>query len=281
MKKTFLAAALSVLLAPSLLSAGLLDAVSKDDVEEVKKSLARGDDINRADDGGFTPVMIAAERGNIAMLKILLAHRPKLEEKNAGGRMTALMLAVSKGRADIAELLLREGAYINARDAEEKTPLFFTGRKDVMTVLVKWKIDINAKDSFGRTALMHHYRYDGTEMKVTKDLLDTIAFLIRNGADVNAGDSMGMTPLMQAAACGYTEIMKLLLGKARINDVDGEMRTALIHAASNGRTAAVRLLVEKKAGLNMKDASGNTALSHAVRKKYKDIVKILKAAGAK
>jgi ankyrin repeat protein len=53
--------------------------------------------------------MKAAANGHVDIVKVLLAHRPDLNESDHDGS-TALVLARSHGYTDIAELLKRAGA---------------------------------------------------------------------------------------------------------------------------------------------------------------------------
>ena len=78
---------------------------------------------------------------------------------------TALHLAVREGHLELVKKLLREGADVNAKDADGNTPLLDTmvlsGEKslkskipDFVKVLLKQRADIDSKDQFGYTALM-------------------------------------------------------------------------------------------------------------------------------
>ena len=58
--------------------------------------------------------------------------------------------------------------------------------------------------------------------------------------------------------------MQILLGhKANVNICDSIQKTPVMYAAANGHIAAVELLLESGADLNLSDRDGNTALHHA------------------
>ena len=72
------------------------------------------------------------------------------------------------------------------------------------------------------------------------------------------------------------EGLKLLENGVDINATDKEGWTALIHASKNGYLEMVKLLVENGADVNIKNNEGKTALEYASDKGYLEIVKYLK-----
>ena len=73
--------------------------------------------------------------------------------------------------------------------------------------------------------------------------------------------------------------MKALLAEnADVDAKDG--LTALMITASNGDTDTVKALLDKGADLNIKFQGGSKALKFAEKKGHKDVVILLKQAGA-
>ena len=106
--------------------------------------------------------------------------------------------------ADVAELLLVEGAPISSRDRDGKTPLMYF-----------------AEDYIYST---------NTHVKHMVDML------LRAGVDLDSVDRDGRTALSYAAAQGNTEKVDFLLQlKASVNIVDNEGHTALAHALRRNR----------------------------------------------
>ncbi len=71
---------------------------------------------------------------------------------------TARMLAAEKGYLGIVSLLLEKGSDINATNADGETSLMMAvkaGHKDVVELLLKNKADIKVKDAYGDTVLIH------------------------------------------------------------------------------------------------------------------------------
>ncbi|KAI1702840.1 ankyrin repeats (3 copies) domain-containing protein [Ditylenchus destructor] len=84
-----------------------------------------------------------------------------------------------------------------------------------------------------------------------------------------------LTPLMMACQTGDLEMAELLIntGNAFIDAVDRLKRTPLIHAAMNGQTHLVAMLLRKGASVSSKpDSSGNTAAHYAG---WLDVLKLL------
>ena len=89
--------------------------------------------------------------------------------------------------------------------------------------------------------------------------LTRLKTLLDSGADVNVTSQRGITPLMQAAFAGSLDAMTLLLDRgADVNVRNTAGSTALIWAASE--TPKVRLLIERGADVNTVSNRGRTAL---------------------
>ncbi len=110
----------------------------------------------------------------------------------------------------------------------------------------------------------------------------SIKLLLANGARTDLPQNAGITPLLAAAGVGASsvdtrgtlrtepqmiETLQLLLGAgARVNEVDGQGRTALHGAALGGRNEIVKLLAARGADLQARDARGLTPLDYALGK---------------
>lgn len=64
--------------------------------------------------GGYTPLMMAAEEGNLQKVQDFV-KRSKINERNESG-YSALALAVKKGHFDIAIFLIDKGADVNSKN---------------------------------------------------------------------------------------------------------------------------------------------------------------------
>jgi len=74
--------------------------------------------------GSLMPIHLAAEEGNIDMIKCLVRHGANVNALTQGANcVTPLHMAAAKGRKEVIEFLIDNGADINASDLARKTPL--------------------------------------------------------------------------------------------------------------------------------------------------------------
>ena len=139
---------------------------------------------------------------------------------------------------------------------------------------------VNSTDRFGCTPLvmaMNRVESADTAAAIAK-------VLITNGsADVNLRSKHGEVPLHKAAERGFKECVALLLAAGAKPDAKA-MRghTALMYAAQHRHFDIVKMLIEKKATVDMSESiRGCTALLFAVRSGATDIVLYLLDKGAR
>lgn len=85
-----------------------------------------------------------------------------------------------------------------------------------------------------------------------------------------------LTDLLVGSYFGLDAMVKLLLEKkAEVDLKDASDRTPLLWAAKNGHDTVVRLLLEEKAEVDSKEASGRTPLSCAAENGHYTVVKLL------
>ncbi len=78
--------------------------------------MTAGADPNAALGEGETPLMTAARTGNVAAVKMLIAHGAHVNAGETWRGQTALMWAAVENHAAVAELLLESGADVNVAD---------------------------------------------------------------------------------------------------------------------------------------------------------------------
>ena len=164
----------------------LAQAVSRDDVEEVRNLIARGEDVNGREGDRTTPLFIAVENGQLEIVQMLLDFGAKVNARSQQ-RETALMKMDDEATKELAELLIRHGASVTAVDSAGDTPLIIvagSARSEVIKALIDAGADVNAANEEGSTALMS---------AAGREDVEAVRFLLQAGADVNAKDSYGET----------------------------------------------------------------------------------------
>ena len=126
----------------------LMLAAENNQPEIVKLLLDRGADPNRQDHNGWTALLKAAYQGNAKCIEILASHT-KLELDRA------LLVATLMERKDAVKVLLDNGAEVDFRASDGRTPLILAagkGNKGIVELLLKAGADASLTDQSGQTA---------------------------------------------------------------------------------------------------------------------------------
>jgi ankyrin repeat protein len=227
-----------------------LNAIARQDLNAVRRSLAANNTLARATDAsGSTALMHAAYAGTLPIMEALLNAGADVHAANAR-RATALHWAVPDARK--LQLLLQKGGHADAKTVEGRTPLYVAAMLPAgapsVRLLLEVGADVEAQTVLGATAL---FPAATTSAEITKLLLD-------HGANPNARAKSGATPILMTRGA---EVIGLLLAggaDARARSKAGE--TALMEAAIRGDVAGAKLLLDKGADVNAADHRGYTAL---------------------
>lgn len=118
---------------------------------------------------------------------------------------TALHVLMTEDRPDIAQLLIKAGADVNARTDEQMTPLHLAQHAALVQILVRHGADINARAEGGQTPL--HVAASEDADSVTPDVLQA---LLLAGADPKLTTEQGETAEAIASARQDTEKLAVL-----------------------------------------------------------------------
>lgn len=159
----------------------LSQAVAEEDVDKVRGLLSGGADVNAKDENydGITPLFIAVENGDLAVIRLLLdmGANPNAEDKT--GR-TPLMFIDSDATPELIKVLIHAGARINSVDDSGNTAILNaigSAKPEVLQALIDAGADVNMSDETGDTPLMK---------AADNDDLESVKILVLAGADVNA-----------------------------------------------------------------------------------------------
>ena len=233
------------------------------------------------DAGGLTPLLYAARENCMACVDVLLKNKADIDLPDPDG-VSPLLVAIMNANWDLAKQLIVAGADVNQWDMFGESPLY------------------NAVDQ--RT------RLDGGRNSIdppnTTTGLAIVKLLLEKGANPNTqlffkpanvrglNHTKGATPLIRASMNADLEVVKLLLEHGADATLYMADRQTPIHAVLSGRAPenqAVELIkVLQKAGTDVnvialvnhpEEIRGGTALHYAVRKRFKEAIKLLASFG--
>jgi FOG: Ankyrin repeat len=227
--------------------------------------------INAPVTGDQTPLVTAAEKGQLRVAQYLLDNNADVNLSRSGE--TALVFAARSGHKAMVELLLRRGADANSQRRALQLAAQ-NGFKAVAEVLIANKADVNASTD-GNTAL---------HLAAGQGRAALIELLVANGAKVNVTNNAGVTPLGLAASRDLASVKALLAAKADPNG--GTIQLPLHMAIPAGNSAIVEALLKagadanRSAKLTRSSPSLSTPLGLAVDRNKSDFVNLLLAAKA-
>ncbi|XP_049516904.1 poly [ADP-ribose] polymerase tankyrase-1 [Dermacentor silvarum] len=154
---------------------------------------------------GDAALLDAAKKGNLARVMKLVTSENINCRDSQGRNSTPLHLAAGYNNLEVAELLLENGADVNAQDKGGLIPLHNAssyGHLDIAALLIKYNTVVNATDRWGFTPLHEAAQKGRTQL---------CALLLAHGADSTMKNHEGQTPLDIAAAedvrCLLTDAM--------------------------------------------------------------------------
>ncbi len=245
-------------------------------VDTVRALVAGGAELGRPSvQERLTPLQMARERGHTALESVLRAAlrssavpepdavllraarsgdadtvagalRAGADIEAADSRhRTALLLAVTHERVDVARLLIAMGADPDALDHQHDTPWLVTGvtgSVPMLEALLPAKPDLSIRNRYGGTSLIPasergHVAY--------------VRRVLATGIDVDHVNRLGWSALLEAVILGdggpdHQEIVRLLLAAGADPSIqDGDGVTALEHARARGHEALVRRLTDR------------------------------------
>ena len=94
-------------------------------INEMKRLLAEGVDVDTKSKFGITPIYQAAFFGKTEVVQLLLLNGANVNIKDTRKGWTPLHCAIAEGHSKIIELLVDNGADLNANNKIGRTPLDF------------------------------------------------------------------------------------------------------------------------------------------------------------
>lgn len=236
----------------------------------IKKLLAGGANPNIENFDGETPLHYGVKSWiSFNGINLLLSHGANINAKDKNGQ-TPLHAAAERGRPEIANLLLANGAIISKNNKGE-LPLHNAYDSKTALLLLAHGANVNEKSNRDLTPLHNavvHHRYKDSGL--IKTLLD-------NGANPNSKNYCGETPLHIAAFKNDVDTIRaLILHGADINATSNEQNTPLHYALIWAfDEESIKILLDYGADLYAKNEDGKTPLMIAKKNRNKKIISLL------
>ncbi len=233
------------------------------------------------DSGGFTPLLYAARENCTACVDVLVKNKADIDLPDPDG-VSPLLLAIMNANWDLAKQLILAGADVNQWDIFGEAPLLTA-------------VDLRNRIDGGRASI--------DPINTTKGI-DVVKLLVEHGADPNMQllfkpayvrggiYTRGATPLIRAAYNGDSVVVKFLLEHGADATISTADRQTPIHAVIAGRASEpqalelIKVLHQAGADVNVmalvnhrEEIRGGTALHYAVRKRFKEVIKLLASYG--
>ncbi|WFC99574.1 protein S-acyltransferase [Malassezia yamatoensis] len=202
----------------------------------------------------------AAQRGDYEQIRQILQAEPRRVNDRDEQNVTALHWAAINGYTDCCELLLENGADVDAAGGElEATALHWSARNgqlNSMHLLVKYGANLKAVDKQGFNAL--HLTTHSSYIMPLIFVLQQDEYRMKDAID--SKDPQGHTSLMWAAFQGDAMSVQILLKHgANVHTVDEAGLTPLHWAVVAGSRLCMERIIAQGAQLTAKDNTEKTA----------------------
>jgi uncharacterized protein len=231
-------------------------AVEENELELTDLLIHAGARVSAANQAGATPLLLATENGNAAIVErlIMAGADPNAPLTKFGD--TAIMMASRTGKVETVEVLLDRGAQVNAKESWGGTTALMWAvserHSDIVKLLIDRGADVNARSNIVPSASGRGF--EGTTPVAAKP-----------NQTIEEFASGWLTPLMFAARENDIESARLLIkAGANVNTVCGDGKDALALALFNGSYEVASFLIDSHANVNQADAQRFTPLFWAV-----------------
>lgn len=236
-------------------------------------------ELNRQSSIGWTPLLIACNRGHMDLVNNLLSNHARVDVFDNEGR-SALHLAAEHGFIEVCDALLTNKAFINSKSRVGRTALHLAamnGYKDLVKFLIR---DHNAVID-----ILTLRKQTPLHLAAANGQLEVCMLLLELGASIDATDDLGQKPIHVAAQNNFSEVAKLFLQQhpSLVNATSKDGNTCAHIAAMQGSVKVIEELMkfDRQGVISARNKlTDATPLQLAAKGGHADVVKALVRAGA-
>ncbi|XP_058447921.1 serine/threonine-protein phosphatase 6 regulatory ankyrin repeat subunit A isoform X2 [Malaya genurostris] len=251
----------------------LSEMISHLSATEIQKAM------NRQSSVGWTPLLIACNRGHMELVNTLLANHARVDVFDNEGR-SALHLAAEHGFLQVSDALISNKAFINSKSRNGRTALHLAAMNGY-TELVKFLI----QDHHAVVDILTLRKQTPLHLAAASGQMNVCKLLLELGANIDATDDVGQKPIHVAAQNNYSEVAKLFLQQhpnlVMATSKDGN--TCAHIAAMQGSVKVIEELMkfDRNGVISTRNKlTDSTPLQLAAEGGHADVVKVLVRAGA-
>ncbi|XP_070159697.1 serine/threonine-protein phosphatase 6 regulatory ankyrin repeat subunit B isoform X2 [Polyergus mexicanus] len=251
----------------------LEEMISRMSSTDVQKAL------NRQNVVGWTPLLIASNRGHMELVTTLLANHGRVDVFDLEGR-SALHLAAEHGYLQVCDALLANKAFINSKSRVGRTALHLAAMNGY-THLVRFLI----QDHGAAIDVLTLRKQTPLHLAAGAGQLEVCKLLLELGANIDATDDQGQKPIHAAAMNNYAEVVQLFLQRhpSLVMACTKDGNTCAHIAAMQGSVRVIEELMkfDRQGVITARNKlTDATPLQLAAEGGHAEVVKVLVRAGA-
>ncbi|KAG6991647.1 Ankyrin-3 [Fusarium oxysporum f. sp. conglutinans] len=229
-----------------------------------------------SDDDAMSPLLHAAIRGELQIVKLLLDHEADINTKDSQG-YCVLAHAIKNNHTEVVRELLKLNPNLDVRSSDNES-LLDLAINDITTMQMLLDAGVD-KDIRGWNDL------PAINLAVTREKVEVVKLLAERGANLECPDEIGWTPILDATGyVGSPDITRILAehgANLKITTTGGSSPLHLCLWESTA-TRILRILLEFRNAIDIeaRNAESRTALSEAAGSLDIEPLKLLIRAGA-